>query len=111
MRKVLRKRAENNMLNLIFITMMKVKVFGAVVIIALACFIWAGVNTEQGNELSRQNVDALANGEVTGHCSEAQNSCIFVCDNCGAKYEAMGSHKGGSYGMSGNCSECSNPVK
>ena len=85
------------------------KVFWAIVTMGLACFVLSSVNKKQGQNLFQQNIDALAATEVSGQCEESTNECMYVCQSCGAQYYARG-HKGGSYSMSGSCSECTVPV-
>jgi len=77
---------------------------------AVAAFVF--VNNRSEEDFFNDNVAALASGEggVFGHCAEEDNSCIAKCPNCGAVYEAIGNHKGGSFSMSGVCEACSHSI-
>lgn len=62
--------------------------------------------------LLNANVEAVAGSEgVWGHCEESKNACMAECEGCGAVYEAVGQHYGGSFAMSGKCGKCGKDMK
>lgn len=79
------------------------KIFLSAVIVAAALFTGYGVyNTQKSVVLSNTllaNVEALADNESEADldCQDFLGWCEFVCNDCGLKWSAIGSHMVGTH--------------